>query len=111
MALHGEARPASSLQHGGYRGGPMKHWTTGCVMLALMAAAPSNERLTGVARITGTVRDSGGQPIADVRVRWSADSTEVRTNSRGRFTLDGITAGSHVLSVRAIGYTTSELPI
>jgi hypothetical protein len=52
--------------------------------------------------VTGTVRDAGGAAVPGVRVRWRG-SIEVRADTGGRFTLEGLPVGTRQLDVIGIG--------
>jgi len=54
------------------------------------------------ARVSGTVRDSSGHPIAMVRL--SAGGAHTITDSAGRFSLAGLAAGPSPLLVRRLGF-------
>lgn len=66
------------------------------VALAHAAAAQSG------ARVFGIVRDTGGRPIAMVRL--TSGATHALTDSGGRFALAGLTGGSTALLVRRLGF-------
>jgi hypothetical protein len=62
---------------------------------------PSGKRTSSV---HGLVTDSTGTPISNVEVRaWGTDKV-IRTEADGRFTLNDLAPGSHVLQTRLIGY-------
>jgi TonB-linked SusC/RagA family outer membrane protein len=61
--------------------------------------------------ISGTVTDSGGIPIAGVRV--SVDGTTIASGSgaNGRYTIVGVPAGARIVRTRVLGYRPQELPV
>ena len=64
--------------------------------LAHAGAAQSN------ARVSGTVRDTSGRPIAMVRL--SSGATHALTDSTGRFALVGLAGGSTSVIIRRLGF-------
>ncbi|WP_206044472.1 carboxypeptidase regulatory-like domain-containing protein [Gemmatimonas groenlandica] len=65
---------------------------------------------TGV--LAGAVlADSTERPIADAEVALPALRLRTRSDSMGVFTLRGVTAGRHVVVVRAIGYGDLSMPV
>ena len=60
--------------------------------------------LTGTAALTGTVRSSTGVPLADVLIRVEGAARSARTDSVGRFRLDGLPAGSQLVEARRVGF-------
>ena len=58
----------------------------------------------GDAVLVGFVRDSTGQALRDVRVSISGVGGEWRTDSSGKLTAHGISAGEHVVTVTAVGF-------
>lgn len=69
---------------------------------SLRATAPG--LWTGSARLSGTVRDTAGRPIAAATVMVWGSGREAPTNDRGTFSIDGLPGGTHTLEVRLIGY-------
>lgn len=59
---------------------------------------------SGPARLTGSVHDANGRPIARARVAVVGGATEAATNERGDFTLVDLPSGSQTLQVRALGF-------
>ena len=68
-------------------------------------------QLTGTARMTGTVRGAGGQPLANVEVRVRDAREGAFTDSAGRFDIDRLPGGTQVMIVRDLGYALAELPV
>ena len=66
------------------------------------SAAVTGPRGAGVAR--GTIRDTNGRPLANVRVGLLDQTRVVMSDDNGRFTLPGLPAGTQTLELRAIGY-------
>ncbi len=64
--------------------------------------------LAAQGRVVGTVRDSAGAPIAGAVVRVPALGRSAATDAAGRFSLDVLPAGSHVLSAAAPGVATAR---
>lgn len=55
-------------------------------------------------RLTGSVRDSAGAPVARARVATNDRRKETLTNPEGAFVLDGLPGGTQSIEVRALGY-------
>lgn len=73
----------------------------GLVLCALLSATAYAQ---STARVSGTVRDEKGQPVALARV--SSGRNGVITDSSGRFSLGGLAAGSDAaVAVRRLGYS------
>jgi tetratricopeptide (TPR) repeat protein len=65
------------------------------------------------ARVTGTVRDAGGQPIRGATVKAenpaaTPDGFTTTTDDKGRFSIRGLQKGTWFLTVSAPGYQTSQ---
>jgi hypothetical protein len=65
-------------------------------------AAPS-QPLNGAA-LTGAVRDSAGHALAGARIAVSGVAGSWQTNAEGRFLVQGIPAGTHVVTVSTVGF-------
>jgi hypothetical protein len=76
-----------------------------------MEPARSELELTGDAALTGTVRSSSGQPLANAEVRVRHGRASALTDEAGRFTLGSLPAGTQMLLVRQLGYGRGELPV
>jgi hypothetical protein len=68
-------------------------------------------RLSGSARLTGTVRGAGGMPLANVEVRVRDARDGAVTDSAGRFAVERLPGGTQVMVVRELGYALAELPV
>ena len=55
--------------------------------------------------MSGIVRDSTGQPLANVRVAVRGGGIAATSDPQGRFELDSVPAGSQLLEWKAIGFT------
>jgi Carboxypeptidase regulatory-like domain/TonB-dependent Receptor Plug Domain len=58
----------------------------------------------GTAQMSGTVRDSDGQPILGARLRVAESGVEAITDASGDFLLTNAPGGTQSVEVRAIGY-------
>lgn len=73
-------------------------------------------RLVRAAPIAGTVRDDEGRPVVDARIRAAplegtpGPGGEASSDRAGRFQVDHLHPGDHVLSVEAKGYLASGEP-
>lgn len=74
----------------------------------IMAALLTSAGLTA-ATISGTVSDSSGAPLSDVRVLLTNPDTgakqEAKTAADGAFAFDGNSAGQYILKLEKSGYT------
>ncbi len=77
-------------------------------LLCICFVAASAAQAYGQDRITGTVKDQNGDPIAGASVTAHAVSTRASvttvTNGNGAFSLHGLTSGEYDLSVAANGF-------
>ena len=65
----------------------------------------------GTAFVSGTVVAAvGGQPLTGAQVSIGGGA-QVRTNERGEWTIAGLTVGTRMLEVRAIGYYPERRPV
>jgi hypothetical protein len=65
----------------------------------------------GTARLTGVVRDAGGQPIAGAQVRVLGTAVSGRADERGTYAFSGLPAGTQEVEVRQFGYGVARGPI
>ena len=72
--------------------------------LTVVVMVSSAGLLPAQARLTGTVRDTTGAPIAGVEVIVSGISRTTTTDRNGAFRLDGIPAGTTTVTTRRLGY-------
>jgi iron complex outermembrane recepter protein len=87
------------------------------LLLALALAAP--DRLPVIpdgsahaaAQLSGTVTDSAGAPVADARLILTELHRSTTSNTDGRFTFPAVTPGQYHLSVSAIGFAPTVLPL
>lgn len=70
--------------------------------VAMLVAAAAN--VGAQARLTGTVRDTTGAPIAAVEVSVQGISRTATTDRNGAFQLSGIPAGTAQVMLRRVGY-------
>jgi hypothetical protein len=61
--------------------------------------------LRGPSRLSGTVLNESGRPVADAIVEVRRTGLPARTDASGRFELAGLPVGTHMLEVRRIGFT------
>lgn len=87
--------------------------TVAAVLVMMSLAAAAQRDASATAALTGIVRTDGPdpQPVRRATVRVSAGANTstrlVGTNDEGRFTFDGLPAGSYTLSVTKPGYVTT----
>src|SRR4051812_10162097 len=75
------------------------------LLVVLMFAGIGNaSRLGAQAKLTGTVRDTTGAPIAGVEVSVQGISRTATTDRAGAFQLDGIPTGTASVMVRRVGF-------
>jgi outer membrane receptor for ferrienterochelin and colicins len=80
----------------------LMHGAWGAVLFALLPAAALAQAGTG--RVAGTVTDQQGTPVHGAQVVVAALRLGSITDARGRFLIQNVPAGSHVIQVRFIGY-------
>ena len=56
-------------------------------------------------RITGTVLGEAGQPLPGAQVTITSTTLGAVTNDQGKYTITGVSAGTHVLRAQRIGYS------
>lgn len=54
-------------------------------------------------RISGTVRDSAGMPLAGVSIRLTPGVNGAYTNANGEFAMENVTPGNYLLEISAVG--------
>lgn len=74
------------------------------IALAFCALACSATSLTAQARLTGTVRDTIGAPIAGVEVSVQGTSRTATSDRAGSFQMTGIPTGTTTVTLRRVGY-------
>ena len=74
-------------------------------------AADTGPLPTGTARLTGVVRDAGGQPIAGAQVRVLGTAASGRADERGAYAFSGLPAGTQEVEVRQFGYGVARGPV
>jgi hypothetical protein len=65
----------------------------------------------GTARVSGTVVNRAGAPVANARVGLMGSSAATMTKANGEFVLDSLPAGTQALVVRQLGYSPTEVPV
>jgi len=81
------------------RGWRHQRWCRALLLSAGLAHAASSQSR---AHLSGIVRDTGGRPIAMVRL--SSGATHSLTDSSGRFALAGLASGAAPLLIRRLGF-------
>jgi len=78
-------------------------------LISTMALLANAQAWRGKGRLTGSVKDTQGKPIEGVAVKLSNDrlqaSTEVKTDSKGKWAIAGITGGTWNIDFSKEGYT------
>ncbi|CAN5906090.1 TonB-dependent receptor [soil metagenome] len=80
-----------------------RRWSLTLRVIALLSL-PAAAFAQGTGIISGSVADSAGSPIANVRVSVDGASRAAGSSSDGRFTIGGVSAGAHTIRTRALGY-------
>ena len=80
-----------------------QRWSLTLRVIALLSL-PAAAFAQGTGTISGSVADSAGSPIANVRLSVDGTSLATGSNANGRFTLGGVSAGAHVVRTRSLGY-------
>ena len=75
---------------------------------SLAISAPSSR---GTARVTGTVRDENGRPVAHSRVTVIGLGRDVRSSERGKFVLDSLPAATFTIEAVRIGATPGRIVV
>jgi Carboxypeptidase regulatory-like domain len=71
----------------------------------------SDLTVPGTAQVTGSVRDPAGRPIPGALVGLLGRPSGVRTDSSGRFLLNGLRAGTETIEARAIGFQRGQVAV
>ncbi|HEX6536383.1 MAG TPA: TonB-dependent receptor [Gemmatimonadaceae bacterium] len=78
---------------------------SGAIMLTLEEERRTSSNLAAAGAITGRITDAGtGEPVSDATVSVDDASLVTRSGSDGTYRLARVTAGTHRLVVRRIGY-------
>lgn len=86
-------------------------WWLAVSLVAAAAAAWPHVGYAQKLKVSGTVRDSAGAPIAGADVSIPAAHLLTRTGEAGTFSLDRVPAGRVELSVRRLGYAPQTLQL
>jgi len=81
--------------------------TTLALLIASALGAQTPQSRHG-ATIAGRVLDPGGNPVADADVFVIAETQRGRTDSTGRFEIDGLDGGVYRVRVRRVGFLPGE---
>ena len=65
----------------------------------------------GTARVSGRVVDESHRPIRAARIKVDVSDSETVSSMDGTFAIDRLPAGTHVISVRAIGFSPRDSAI
>jgi hypothetical protein len=61
--------------------------------------------MRGSARLSGTILDPAGKPVASAHAVVWGTNLDAQSNDRGAFALEGLPGGTHTVEIRVIGYT------
>ncbi|HVS61026.1 MAG TPA: TonB-dependent receptor [Gemmatimonadaceae bacterium] len=86
---------------------PSTRWLLAVCAIVLLAV-PSVAFGQGTGVISGTIADSAGAPIVGARVSVNGATIATSSDQTGRYTLIGITAGTHTVRARLLGYRLLE---
>ncbi|HEX2209855.1 MAG TPA: TonB-dependent receptor [Longimicrobium sp.] len=82
-------------------------WTAPLLCLLALALSPLSSAAQSGGRIAWTVTESGGgRPLPNVTVTVTGTQARGVTGADGRYTIAGVPAGSHTVSVTGMGYGT-----
>ena len=81
------------------------------LFLTLLAGTPSAAAQSAAAGLVVTVRGSDGFPLPNARITLDGADARARTERDGRFRMNGLEAGSHVLGVTALGYHNARMDV
>jgi hypothetical protein len=80
--------------------------------IAAMAVAVGDAQSRGMGRVTGTVVDEAGAPVADVEVKTATAAgtvIECKSDATGKWTLSGIGRGEWHVSFTKTGFATKRI--
>ena len=84
--------------------------TAAIALLLLGLGDTTHAQQTGT--ITGVVTDvSSGQTLESVLIQLDSTETAVLTDPQGRYTMPGVPAGEHTLTVSILGYETRQVQV
>jgi TonB-linked SusC/RagA family outer membrane protein len=81
----------------------LKLWLV-AALLAGIGSSPGQLAAQSTGQISGTVTSPTGAPLAGVRVGVSGTTLGATTGADGRFSISGVSAGSHTLRATLVGY-------
>ena len=104
MNIHSEVResPATARRFGRARSAPRVALILASLALALAPSIASPQKGTGT--VAGIVKDSAGAVIPSVEVVVIKTGVSVRSDSRGKFIIAGVPAGSADISFRRVSF-------
>jgi len=82
------------------------------LVIVAMALAVGHAQSRGMGRVTGTVVDESGAPIADVAIKTTTSAgtvLECKSEADGKWTLGGIGRGEWILSFTKAGFSTKRI--
>jgi len=85
-------------------------WTVLAIMAMVAAAGHAQSR--GMGRVTGTVVDEGGAPVADVEIKTATaagTALECKSDGSGKWVLGGIGRGEWTISFTKAGFSTKRI--
>jgi hypothetical protein len=68
-------------------------------------SGPAVQMMRGVGRLRGSVVGASSRPIPGARVSMWGTGIEVTSDADGKFSLTGLPSGTHMVEVRAVGFT------
>ena len=84
---------------------------TGPVDDTLAASSLATEASrAGTARLSGTIRGPGGQPLSAAEIWLLGTNAITRSDESGHYALGDLPAGTQVIGVRRVGYSPTEAP-
>ncbi|HMG00274.1 MAG TPA: carboxypeptidase-like regulatory domain-containing protein, partial [Gemmatimonadaceae bacterium] len=81
---------------------PIAEFIAAAAMIVLLASPLIAQ---SSASVTGTVMSSANAPVVGAFVSIDSAPPQTQTDASGRFRVDGIAGGSHIVHVRRSGYT------